>query len=67
MPLLEHLLRALHRSPDKLDQVHRLIEDLRRTPEGRSILPPELDSVWEPINRVRNASVAATGGPGGAT
>lgn len=42
LPLLEHMLACLHRSPGKLDQVHRLIEDLRRTPEGRSILPPEL-------------------------
>jgi len=66
VPLLEHLLRALHRSPGKLEQVHRLIEDLRKTPEGRSILPCELDSVWEPINRARNASIAATDGPGGA-
>lgn len=67
LPLLEHMLRALHHSPYKLDQVHRLIEDLRKTPEGRSILPPELDSVWEPINRARHLSVTSTSGSRGAT
>jgi len=51
-PLLEHMLSALHKSPDKLAQVHRLIEDLKKTPEGRSILPPELEEVWGPISRV---------------
>jgi hypothetical protein len=53
LPLLEHMLAALHRDPEKLDQVHRLIEDLRKTPEGKSILPPELEVIWEPIRRVR--------------
>lgn len=53
LPLLEHMLACLHCSPGKLDQVHRLIEDLRRTPEGRSILPPELEAVWGPIEQVR--------------
>lgn len=64
LPLLEHMLRALHRSPDKLQQVHRLIEDLRKTPEGQSILPAELEQVWEPIRRVL-ASMPADA-PGGA-
>jgi hypothetical protein len=53
LPLLEHMLASLHRCPEKLDQVHRLIEDLRKTPEGRSILPPELEAVWGPIGQVR--------------
>ncbi|MFO0821178.1 MAG: phospholipase D family protein [Pirellulales bacterium] len=66
LPLLEHLLRALHQSPDKLGQVHRLIEDLRKTPEGRSILPAELELVWEPINRAREQIVASGSDPGGA-
>lgn len=53
LPLLEHMLSALHRSPDRLEQVHRLIEDLKKTPEGKAILPPELEMVWGPISRVR--------------
>lgn len=63
LPLLEHMLTALHRSPGKLDQVQRLIDDLRKTPEGRSILPPELEAVWGPIGQVRRE--IANNAPGG--
>lgn len=52
LPLLEHLLEALHSNPARLDQVQRLIADLRRTPEGCEILPPELEAIWEPIHKV---------------
>lgn len=52
LPLLEHLLQALHSNPARLDQVQRLIADLRRTPEGCKILPPELEAIWEPIHKV---------------
>jgi hypothetical protein len=63
LPLLEHMLASLHRCPEKLDQVDRLLEDLRRTPEGRSILPPELEAVWTPIGQVRRErSGRANGG-----
>jgi hypothetical protein len=48
-PLLETMVRALHRSPDSLDRVAELIEDLRRTPEGRELLPEGLEAVWDPI------------------
>ncbi|HKQ50442.1 MAG TPA: phospholipase D family protein [Phycisphaerae bacterium] len=57
LPLLEHLLRALDRSPEKLEHVHRLIEDLRRTPEGMSILPADFELVWDPIRRVHRPTV----------
>ncbi|GJQ29588.1 MAG: hypothetical protein HBSAPP03_14720 [Phycisphaerae bacterium] len=56
LPLLEHLLRALHQSPERIDQVQRLIEDLQKTPEGESILPPGLEQVWGPIGRARSAA-----------
>lgn len=58
LPLLEHLLRTLHRTPEKLEQVHTIIEDLKKTAEGRSILLLELESIWEPINRARQPSTA---------
>lgn len=54
MPLLEQLLRALDRSPDRVEQVQRLIEDLRRTPEGQQLVPPALDSILGPISRVHH-------------
>ncbi|MBL9000462.1 MAG: phospholipase D family protein [Phycisphaerae bacterium] len=61
LPLLEHLLRALHQSPERIDQVQRLIDDLRKTPEGRSILPHELEDVWGPIGRARSRAWSAGG------
>lgn len=64
LPLLEHMLACLHRSPGKLDQVHRIIEDLRRTPERRSILPPELEAVCGPIGQVRRELPSSAAGVG---
>jgi hypothetical protein len=51
--LLEALLHSLIRDPKRLDQAARLIKDLKRTPEGRELLPPELDEIWEPVWKVR--------------
>ncbi len=53
LPLFEVMVKALHRSPDSLDRVARLIDDLKKTPEGRSLLPEGLEVVWEPIWEVR--------------
>lgn len=49
LPLLEALIRALHRNPGQLDQIARLVDDLERTPEGRELLPDGFDTVWQPI------------------
>jgi hypothetical protein len=48
-PLFEVLVRALDRNPAKLDQVARLVDDLRKSPEGQQLLPEGFDSLWEPI------------------
>jgi hypothetical protein len=53
LPLLEVMLRALDRNPEKLDNVARFIADLRATPEGRELLPPDFDAIWAPIVAVR--------------
>jgi hypothetical protein len=53
LPLLEALVLALARHPEKLDQIDRLITDLKKTPEGTAIIPDGLLDVWEPIWRVR--------------
>lgn len=53
MPILEKMLKALDRDPTKLDELARLIADLRRTPEGAALLPPGLDAIWEPIWEIR--------------
>jgi hypothetical protein len=47
--LFEQLVRALERSPARLDEVHRVVTDLRATPEGQKLLPEAFEAVWEPI------------------
>jgi hypothetical protein len=49
LPLLEPLLQALDRQPTRLDQIARLINDLRQTPEGQQLVTDEFLSIWEPI------------------
>lgn len=55
LPLLEGLVRALDRNPARLDQIGRLVEDLCKTPEGRSLLPEGFEEVWAPIWEARLA------------
>ena len=44
--LLDDLVRTASRDPDRLEPVRRLIDDLRKTDEGRRIVPDELFAVW---------------------
>jgi hypothetical protein len=59
--LLESFLRALDRDPKRLDYVHRLVEDLRTTEEGRRLLPPEFDAMWTPIWEMRGREQVCQG------
>jgi len=54
-PLFEALVRTLDRNPKKLDQISRLIQDLKRTPEGREVLPDGFEEIWEPIWQARES------------
>ncbi len=47
--LLESLVRALARNPERLKGVARLVADLRRTAEGAKLLPPDFDRVWDAV------------------
>jgi hypothetical protein len=47
--LLEPLLQALSRNPEKLDDVARLVSDLESTPEGQAMLPEDFHEIWDPI------------------
>jgi hypothetical protein len=51
--IFEMLVKALHRDPDRLDQVNRLIQDLKKSKEGQNLLPDEFDLIWEPIWQAR--------------
>jgi hypothetical protein len=55
MPLFEELLRTLARAPEKLATVARLVEDLKRTPEGAALLPEGFDAMWPEIWTAREA------------
>jgi hypothetical protein len=54
VPLLESMVRALARDPERLDHVARLLESLRSTSEGAALLPDSLDEIWSPIWEARN-------------
>lgn len=56
--LLEDLVRAAARDPERLAPIRRLIEDLQSSPEGRDIVPPGFMDIW----RVVDESVS-TGNP----
>ena len=47
--LLDDLVRTASRDPDRLKPVRRLIDDLRKTEEGRRIVPDELFAVWTAV------------------
>jgi hypothetical protein len=51
--LFESLLHALDRDPKRIDDVERLVADLRKTPEGSELLPPGFDAIWVPILAAR--------------
>ncbi len=53
--LLEALLRSLSQNPKRIDDAARLIADLRKTPEGKDLLPEGLKEIWEPVWAAREA------------
>jgi hypothetical protein len=53
LPLLEPMLKALTKAPDKLDRIALLVADLEKTSEGRALIPPEFYEAWRPIWEVR--------------
>lgn len=54
MPLLESLVRALSRSPDKIDRIAELVTRLQGTPEGHTVLPEGFEPLWEAITQIRS-------------
>lgn len=56
--LLEPMIRALARDPDRLSEIAGLIRELSKTQEGRRLLPDGWEAVWQPIWEARSAMVA---------
>jgi hypothetical protein len=56
LPLLEPMLRALHRDPERLDEIDRLLTDMRTAGASTErLLPPELSDLWVTIAEVRES------------
>ena len=56
LPLLEPMLRALHRAPERLEEIDRLLADMRTAGAATDrLLPPELEELWETITEVRGS------------
>lgn len=54
-PVFESLVRCLDRSPGQLDEVARLIDDLRATEAGEGLIPKGFDDIWAPIWAARQS------------
>lgn len=61
LPLLEELVRAYSRNPEKINSVKKLIEDLTDTEEGKKLLPKNFDKIWnafmnakKPVGELKN-------------
>jgi hypothetical protein len=53
-PLLEALLRALHRDPKRLDRVDSLVRELASGSDTADVLPAGFHAIWEPIWAARS-------------
>jgi len=62
-PLLESLVRALDRHPERLDQVARLVADLTASPDSETVLPPNFAEIWAPIFAVRQRMLHGSSSP----
>jgi len=51
-PLLEDLVRAAARDPDRLEPIRRLIRDLQDAPDGKTIVPEDFLAIWDVVDSV---------------
>jgi hypothetical protein len=51
--ILESLLHALDRGPERLDQMAGLVADLEADPETKSLIPDGFHDIWAPIWEAR--------------
>lgn len=49
LPLIETMLAAVRRDPERLRHVQSLVDDLRASAEGRALLPAGFEAVWDAI------------------
>jgi hypothetical protein len=61
-PLLEYMLAALRRRPEKLEQLGRVFAELRDASDARSEHLAAIEAVWSPIARVLAETRDRSGG-----
>ena len=58
--VLELLARALSENPESIDHLKAIVEQLRRSPSGRAVLPEGWDDVWLPALEARRTMLAVS-------
>jgi len=62
MPLVEELIKALSRDPDKIKNIHDLIKELSKNKEIKDdIIPEGFKEMWENIWRVYKSQYGKKG------
>ncbi len=56
VPLLETLVRAMSRAPDKIERVAQLVQQLQETENGRAALSEGFVQIWRVLMQAREAS-----------
>jgi hypothetical protein len=54
IPLLEELVRAYARDPERLTRIGRLVDDLMESDEGRKVIPEGFERVWKALMQARS-------------
>ena len=54
MPLLKGLVRALSRSPEKIDRIAEIVTSLQKTSQGCEVLPEDFRALWEAVMKARS-------------
>jgi hypothetical protein len=54
IPLLEELVRAYARDPERLTRIGRLVDDLMESDEGRKVIPEGFERVWKAVMQARS-------------
>jgi len=57
LPLLEELVRAYSRAPEKIDRIAKLVNDLKDTADGSRVVPPEFEKIWGAFLSLRKVGV----------
>ncbi len=61
LPLLEEMVRAFARQPEKIDRIAKLVEDIKKNSEGNGILPEGFNNIWQPIWEARKRMIKDEG------